>query len=109
MRAGTRLAVDGDGTTLRLLAGGTGAALRSQCELGVAAIGAGGVVAGSDPAASARRQARGAGGDEVSGAGGAGGCGPLPADGGRLGGAPLRHAAGGATLHGVAPRVAGGA
>ena len=70
-RAGTRLAAGGDGAALRLLAGGVGAPFRPQHELGIAAAGAGGVAAGSDPAASARRKARGATGDEVSGAGGA--------------------------------------
>ena len=70
-RARTRLAAGGDGAALRLLAGGVGAPLRPQHQLGIAAAGAGGVAAGSDPAASARRKARGASGDEVSGAGGA--------------------------------------
>ena len=70
-RAGTRLAVVGDGATLRLLAGRTGAPFRPQRELGVAAAGAGRVAAGGDPAASTRRQNLSAGGDEVSGAGGA--------------------------------------
>ena len=49
--------------------------------------------AGSDPAAGARRQDRGAGGDEVSGAGGAPKPGGLPADGGDLRPASLRYAA----------------
>ena len=57
---------------LRLHARGTGAAFRPQRELGVAPAGVGGNTAGSDPAASARRQDRGADRDEVSGAGGAG-------------------------------------
>src|SRR5438105_241806 len=83
-RAGTRLAVDGDGTTLRLLAGRVGAALRPQRDLGIAARGAGGGAAGSDPAAGARRQAGGATGDEVSGAGGARQRRGLRADGRRL-------------------------
>ena len=83
-RAGTRLAAGGDGAALRLLAGGTGAPFRPQRELGVAAAGAGGVAAGSDPAASARRQNRGASGDEVSGAGGASQRGRLRAHGGRI-------------------------
>jgi hypothetical protein len=48
-----------------------GAPLRPQPQLGVAAAGAGGVVAGSHPAARTRRKTRGASGHEVSGAGGA--------------------------------------
>src|ERR1019366_4590838 len=56
---------------LRLLAGAVGAALGPQRDLGIAAPGAGGGAAGSDSAASARRQAGGATGDEISGAGGA--------------------------------------
>ena len=55
----------------RLFARRTGAPFRPQHQLGVAATGAGGVGAGSDSAASARRETRGASGDEVSGAAGA--------------------------------------
>ena len=77
-----RLAAGRDGAALRLRARRTGAPFRSQRELGVAAAGAGGVAAGSDPAASARRPDRDAGGAEVSGASGAYGCGAMPADGG---------------------------
>ena len=43
----------GVGAALRIRAGGVGAAVRPQCELGVAAVGAGGTVTGSDPTASA--------------------------------------------------------
>ena len=75
-------------------------------QLGVATIGAGGVAAGSDPAASARRQARGASGDEVSGAGGASRRRRLRADGRRFRRAPLRYAASRATLCGLAQRHA---
>jgi len=106
-RAGTRLAVDGDGTTLRLLAGRVGAALRPQRHLGIAAAGAGGGAAGSDPAASARRQAGGGTGDEVSGAGSTCRSGGLRADGRRLGQASLQHAASRATLCRLAGRYAG--
>ena len=103
-RAGTRLAVVGEGATLWLLAGGVGAPLRPQRELGVAAAGAGRVAAGSDPAASARRSDRGATGHEVSGAGGARQPGGLRADGRRFRPAPLRYAASRTTLC----RLAGG-
>ena len=105
-RAGTRLAVDGDGATLQLLAGRVGAALRPQRDLGIAAPGAGGSAAGSNPAAGARRQAGCATGDEVSGAGGARQRGGLRADGRRLHQALLCHAASRATLCRLAGRHA---
>jgi hypothetical protein len=107
-RAGTRLAVVGDGATLGLLAGGVGAPLRPQRQLGVAALGAGRVAAGSHPAASARRQDRRATGHEVSGAGGARQPGAVRANGRRLRPAPLRHAASRTTLCRLAGRLARG-
>ncbi len=107
-RARARLVVGGDGAAFWLLAGGARAPLRPQHELGIAADGAGGVVAGSDPAARARRKDRGAGGDEVSGAGGPRGGGTLRTDGRRFHRAPLRYAAGRATLCGLAHRLARG-
>ncbi len=91
-RPGGGLAASGDGAAVRLQPGGAGAAVRSQCELGVAAAGLGGGVAGVDPTAGARGQDRGPGGDEVSGAGGAAKPGGLPSHGGDLGRASLRHA-----------------
>ncbi len=102
--ARTRLAVGGDGTKFRLRVRGVGASLRPQRELGVAAVGLGGVVAGKHPAASAGRKAGGATGHEVSGAGGA--CQPrrLRAHGVRLGAAALQCAGSGTTLR----RLAGG-
>jgi hypothetical protein len=103
-RVGTRLAVGRDGATLRLWAGRTGAPLRPQHQLGIAPAGAGGITAGSDPTASARRQDRGAGGDEVSGAGGPRQRGRLHAHGRRFRRTPLRHAASRATLYGLAAR-----
>jgi len=107
-RAGTRLVVGGDGAAVRLLGGGTGAPFRPRRELGVAATGAGGVAAGSDPAAGAGRQDRGAGSHEVSGAGGPCECGAMRADGGRFRRTPLRHAAGRATVCGLAAGITHG-
>jgi uncharacterized ParB-like nuclease family protein len=77
---------------LRLRARRVGAPVRSQCELGIAATGAGGGSAGGDPTGGARGQDPDAGGVEVSGA-----CCPpkpggLPADGGDLRSASLRYA-----------------
>ena len=100
------MAAGGDGTSLRLFARRAGAPLRPQPQLGLAAAGAGGVVAGSDPAASARRETRGASGDEVSGAGGASQRWRLLAHGGRFRCASLRHATSRATVHGLAQRHA---
>src|ERR1039457_5461007 len=91
-RAGGGLAVGGIGAALRLRTRRTGAPGWSQRELGIAAAGAGGDSAGSDSAAGARGQDPGAGGDEVSGAGGTPKSGGLPADGGHLRRAPLRYA-----------------
>ena len=107
-RAGTRLAVVGNGATLWVLAGGVGAPVRPQRELGVAALGAGRVAAGNDPAASTRRKAGRATGHEVSGAGGASQRGGLHADGCRFRAAPLRYAASGATLCRLARGLARG-
>src|SRR5258708_16253755 len=102
--ARTRLAVGGNGTKFRVWVRGVGASLRPQRELGVAAVGLGGVVAGKHPAASAGRKAGGATGHEVSGAGGA--CQPrrLRAHGVRLRAAALQYAGSGTTLR----RLAGG-
>src|SRR5205823_12863513 len=107
-RARTRLATGGDGAALRLWSGGTGAPLRPQPQLGFATAGAGGVVAGSDPAASARRETGGASGHEVSGAGGASQRRRLHAHGGRFGRASLQYAASRATVYGLAQRHARG-
>ena len=92
-RAGTRLAVAGDGATFWLLAGAVGAPLRPQHELGFAAIGASRVVAGIHPAASVRSNAGRATGDEVSGAGGASQRGRRRADGCRFHPLPVRRPA----------------
>ncbi len=96
--AGGRLAAGGAGAALRLWTRRAGAAVRSQHQLGVAAAGAGGASPGSDPAAGARGQDRGAAGDEVSGSGGAHQPGGLPADGGGVRQPSLEHAASRATL-----------
>src|SRR3982750_3048008 len=66
MCAGTRLAAVRDGAMLRLLAGGTGAAIRPQHELGITTSGTGGSTAGSDSTAGAGRQDRGTNSDEVA-------------------------------------------
>ncbi|TLY64395.1 MAG: hypothetical protein E6K45_11870 [Gammaproteobacteria bacterium] len=63
--------------------------------------------AGSDPAAGARGQDSGAGGDEVSGAGGAPKPGGLPADGRHLRRTPLRDAPSRPTVCRLAQRLAG--
>ena len=104
-RAGGGLAVGRDGAALRLQPGGTGAAVRSQRELGVAAVGAGGSAAGSDPAASAGRQDRGAGGHEVSGSGGAAKPGGLPAHGSHFRRASLRDARSRPIVWSLAPGI----
>src|SRR4051794_26989710 len=80
------------GAALRLRTGRVGASVRSQCEVGIAAAGAGGGVAGSDPAPGARGQDTGAGSDKFSGACGTPKPGGLPADGPRLRRTPLRYA-----------------
>ena len=70
-------------------------------------LGTGGGFAGSHPAAGARGQNPGAGGAEVSGAGGAPKSGRLPTDGGDLRPAPLRYARGRPTVCRVAQGLAG--
>jgi hypothetical protein len=109
MRARTRLVTGGDGATLWLLTRRTGAPLRPQRELGIAALGVGRVTTGSDSAASARRSAGRTTGDEVSGADSASQRGGLRADGRCFHSAPLRHTASRATLRGLAGRRAHGA
>ena len=74
-------------------------------ELGVAALGVGGVVAGGHPAAGARRPDRGPGGDEVSGACSATEPGGLSTHGGDLRRASLRHARSRATVWSLARRI----
>src|SRR3982750_3436221 len=81
MCAGTRLAAVRDVAMLRLLAGGTGAAIRPQHELGITTSGTGGTAAGNDSTAGAGRQDRGTNSDKVSGADGAAERGGLRADG----------------------------
>jgi hypothetical protein len=81
--------------------------VRSERQLGIAAVGAGRGAAGSDPAAGARRQAAGPGSPEVSGAGGAAKSGRLPANGRDLRRASLRYAGSGPDVHGVAQEFAG--
>ena len=98
----------GDGAALGLLAGGSGAPLRPQRELGVAALGIGGTAALSHPAASARGSDRGATGHEVSGAGSARQRGAVRANGRRFRPAPLRYTAGRTTLCRLAGRLARG-
>ena len=88
-RAGGGLAAERVGAAFRLQLGGAGTAVRPQRELGFAAAGVGGTIAGGHPAAGARGQDRGAGGDEVSGAGSAPKPGGLSADGRHLRGASL--------------------
>jgi len=106
-RAGGGLAPGRVGAALRVQPGRFGAAVRSQRELGVAAAGAGGSTAGSNPAASARRQDCGAGGDEVSGAGSAHQLRSLPADGCHIRPVSLRNAGGGSTLSRLAQGIPG--
>lgn len=108
-RAGARLVTGRDGAAFRLWTRRTGAAVRSQRELGVAALGAGGTVAGGDSAARARGQSLGAGGDEVPGAGGPYQPGRLRAHGRGIRRAPLRYAGSRATLCRLAGRFAVGA
>ena len=86
------MAAGGVGAAFRLQPGRVGAAVRSQRELGFPATGAGRAFAGRDPAAGTRRPDRGAGGHEISGAGGAAKSGRLPAHGGDLRRSPLRYA-----------------
>lgn len=92
-RTGTGVAAGGVRTTLRIRTGGTGAAIRSERELGVAPAGVGRTVTGNDPTASAGRQGRRACGDEVSGPGGPHQPGGLRTDGLGLRTASLRIAA----------------
>jgi hypothetical protein len=108
-RPRTRLVPLRTGAALRLRAGGTGAPLRPQRELGVTATGPGGTAAGDHPTAGARWQDRGPGGDEVSGTGGPHQFGGLRAAGRDLRAAPLRHARCRATLCSLARRHARGA
>src|SRR5579864_16893 len=91
-RSGGWLVTGGVGAALRLRARRVSAPVRPQCELGIAATGAGGGSAGSDPTAGARGQDPGTSGVEVSGAGGTPKPGGLPADGGDLRSASLRYA-----------------
>src|SRR5438128_5287877 len=105
-RAGGGLAAGGVGAALRLRTRRVGAPVRSQRELGIAAAGAGGGSAGSDPATGARGQDSGAGGDEVSGAGGAPEPGGLPTDGRDLRPASLRYAGSRPTVWRLAQRFA---
>lgn len=105
-RAGTRLAVVGNGTALPLLTRRTGAPFRPQRELGFAPPGAGRSVAGSGPTTRARRQDRRASGDEASGAGGARRCERLPASGHHPHRTTLRFTRRPATLCGLAQRRA---
>ena len=97
-RAGSGLAASGIGAAFWLQPGRVGAAVRSQRDMGFAAAGTGGTVAGSDPAAGARGQDCGAGGHEISGACGAAELGGLPAHGGHFGRASLRYARSGPTV-----------
>ncbi len=90
--AGGGLALGGVGAAFWLRVGRVGTAVRSQCELGIATTGADRGSAGSDPTPGARWQNLGAGGDEVSGAGGPPKPGRLPADGGDLRRASLQYA-----------------
>ena len=103
---GTRMAAGGNGTSLWLLAGATGATLRPQRELGLTAAGAGRAASGKHSAAGARRRHCRPSRDEVSGAGCA--CQPrrVRAAGCRFRPPALRHTASGADLHGLAQRLA---
>src|SRR5579862_3410452 len=91
-RAGSGLAAGRVRAALWLQPGRVVAPVRSQCELGISAAGAGGGFARSDPTAGPRGQNPGAGGVEVSGAGGTPKPGRLPADGVDLRPASLRYA-----------------
>ena len=102
--AGGGLAVGGVGAALRLWARRVSAPVRPQRELGIAAAGAGGGSAGSDPRAGARGQDPGAGGLEVSGARCPPKPGGLPADGSDLRPASLRYASSRPTVCRVAQR-----
>ena len=104
--AGGGLALGGVGAAFWLWVGRVGEAVRSQCELGVATAGADRGSAGSDPTTGARWQDLGAGGDEVSGAGGPPKPGRLPTDGRHLRRASLRYAGSRPTVWRVAPRFA---
>ena len=104
-RPGARLAAGRDGAAFRLQPGGVSTAVRSQREVGIAAAGVSGTVAGDHPAAGARGSDLGTGGDEVSGAGSPPKPGGLPAHGGHLRRASLRHARSGPTLCGLAARI----
>jgi len=106
-RVGGGLAPGRVGAALRLRPGRFGAAVRPQRELGVAEAGAGGGVAGRNPAPGSRRQDCGAGGDEVSGAGGAHQLRSLPADGCHIRPVSLRNAGGGSTVYRLAQGIAG--
>jgi hypothetical protein len=108
-RAGARLVIGRDGAAFRLWTRRTGAAVRSQRELGIAAPGIGGTAAGGDSATRAGGQSLGAGGHEVPGAGGAHQPGRLRADGRGIRSAPLRYAGSRATLRRLAGRLAVGA
>jgi hypothetical protein len=108
-RARTRLVPLRTGAALRLRAGGTGAPLRPQRELGIASPGPGGTAARGHPTAGARWQDRSSGGDEVSGAGCAHQPGRLRTPGSHLRAIPLRHARCRTTLCRLARRHARGA
>ena len=101
-RAGTGVAAGGVRAALRIRTGGTGAAVRSQRELGVAPVGAGRTVTGNDPTAGAGGQDRRARGNEVSGSGGPHQPGGLRADGCGLRPASLRFAASRADVYRLA-------
>ena len=89
-RTRTGVAAGGVRAALRIRTGGTGTAVRSERELGVAPSGAGRTVTGSDPTASTGGQDLRARGDEVSSAGGPHQPGGLRADGRDLRTASLR-------------------
>jgi hypothetical protein len=102
------MAAVGDGTAIQLLARRTGAPLRPEHQLGVAANGARRAIAGSGPESCARRKHRRTDRDEVSGAGGARQRRRLRTHGRGVRKAPLRYEAGGAVLHRLARRLARG-
>ncbi len=108
-RAGTRLAVSGDGAAVPIFVGGVSAPFRSPCQLGGQASGTGRVITGDDSAASPRGKDCGAARDEVSGPHRARQRGGLRTNGRRLGDASLRHPASRTALYGVARRITRGA
>jgi hypothetical protein len=103
---GGRLVVSRSPATLRLQPAGVGEPVRSQCELGLPSPGLGGGAAAKCATTSTQRRDLGAGGDEVSVAGGWFESRGVPTDGHRLHPLPVHDSAGRAVVRRLAQGIA---